>query len=259
MENKKNNILVIILTILVIVLGGFIVYDKFITKDNNTTNTTTQTTIEDTNKNDTTTVEEKKVVDTSYKLEEINKIDGNFEIKLPKLVGSAEGIESINKKIDQLYNKLTNMNNSVVISSYETSISKYNNEEILDISIKWSYGPNIDFQNRFYYSYHYNINTGKEYTLSDIVKSENYDINDMNTKFLEYLHESANSWGGEDKVVNCWNHKLVSDNDMYEVMYNKFNNAYELHISLTEEDGYIIENEKRYLVDFIYNTINYVR
>lgn len=248
-KQKSNKGVIIVLIILVVALAGYIVYDKFITKDSkpvvNDTTKTTDTTIKDDNKNV-----------LSFDIDEpITKKEGIYNIELPKLKGNAQGIKSINSKIQDIYNKISAITGvETVESKYEIKKSNYNGENILDIEIFTKNGPKEFDGNQIRYYYHYNIDTGNEYTLSDIAKNENYSLDDMKKKLNEYLTDIANGFGGE-RMIKGREHQFINQKDMYYVMTD--DNGTNLHIVLDEGDGYTIQNENKYSVDFIFAKISY--
>ena len=78
----------------------------------------------------------------------------------------------------------------------------------------------------------------------------------MNQKFHSYLLDMSREWGGV-LAVKGWNHKLVTKNDMY--FTREDNGKTYLYITTRDEDGYIIENEKQYPIDFQCKEINYTQ
>lgn len=248
--SKGVKAVLVILIIMVLGLCAYIAYDKFVLEKDINTNqtketTTTDTTIKDDNKNV-----------LSFDIDEpITKKEGIYNIELPKLKGNAEGIKSINSKIQDIYNKISNISGvEIVESTYEIKKSNYNGINILDIEIFTKNGSKEFDGNQIRYYYHYNIDTGDEYTLSDIAKKENYSLDDMKNKLNTYLTDIANDFGGE-RMIKGREHQFINQKDMYYVMTD--DNGTNLHIVLDEGDGYTIQNEKKYSVDFVFAKISY--
>ena len=240
--------------------------------NNETTNTINQNSSNTAISNQINTVEKQEEKNSrtspSYTVSEITKKEEKYDIKLPKLIGTTNGIKTINEKINKIYEKCLDITDYPAIwSSYTTTISKYKGKSILDLDIWVGKGNSVDIIDAngnnaketfpagfMHYIYHYNIDTGEEYTLSDLIKDEGYSIDDINTNFHEYLMKSAKDWGGTI-AVRGWAHKFVTPNDMYFVLEDE-GKTY-LHLTTRNEDGYIIENEKEYPIDFVYKEINY--
>ncbi|MBO6145440.1 MAG: hypothetical protein J6O62_01380 [Bacilli bacterium] len=245
-KKSKGPLIIIVLLLLIIFgLAGYICYDKFMTKDEPKTT------------KNTTKKEAKEVLKIQgYLDEDIIKKEGIYDIQLPKLKGDTDGIKKINKRITRIYNMLNFEKNAETVESYyEIRKSNYKGINILDVVVYTKIGPKEFDGDELRYCYHYNIDTGKEYTLNDIVKKENYSTDDMTSKLNSYLNDIANNWGGE-KNIKGKNHIFVSENDMYDIISSN-DNENSIIIVLDGNDGYVIENESKYSAQFEYSTIDY--
>lgn len=226
------------------------------TNANNVNNTTNNTTTVN-NTNTTNQIANQATEGSNYSLSQINKKEGIYDIKLPKLVGTTNGIKAINEKIDKIYNKCLDITDAELVSvNYDIYTAKYNGKNILDIYIRGSYGSKELEGNQVRYIYHYNVDSGEEYTVSNIVAEEKLDLNDMNSKFRTYLFDLSKQFGGVN-AVKGWNHKLLTKNDMY--FTREDNGKIYLYITIREEDGYYTMNERQYPIEFQCKEINYTQ
>ena len=226
------------------------------TNTNNVANNVNNTTALNTTNTTNTTINQ-VTSSSNYSLSQITKKEGIYDIKLPKLVGTTNGIKAINEKIDKIYNKYLDVTDAEIVKiNYDIYTAKYNGKNILDIYMYGTCGSKEMPGDQIRYIYHYNIDSGEEFTTANIVAEEKIDVNDMNQKFHSYLLDMSREWGGV-LAVKGWNHKLVTKNDMYFTREN--NGKTYLYITTRDEDGYIIENEKQYPIDFQCKEINYTQ
>lgn len=116
-----------------------------------------------------------------------------YNVTIPSINLNSSEVKKINEdiklKFDSELNNFKNGINNVTNSIYYLTYNYYLDGNILSLLIINYSGYEMNATKK-YYSYNIDINTGKEITISDLIKYKGYDYNLLNNKFKTLIKES---------------------------------------------------------------------
>jgi hypothetical protein len=206
--DKRKNFLIIFLIIIIILLTAIVsilAYDKFvinkdIQKDTVQIYDNEEKEIEKNIKVEKVLKEKDYVYTIDSKLlEKTQPFTGGkyrYNVTIPSINLDCLEVKKINDDIKLKFNsELNNFKNGindVTSSIYYLTYNYYLDGNILSLLIMNYSGYEMNATKK-YYSYNININTGKEITISDLIKNKGYDYDLLNNKFKTLIKESKDN------------------------------------------------------------------
>lgn len=258
MDNKEEKVvtktsggikfLIVLLCLIILGLGGYLVYDKCIKKSDNTPKTEEKTKKETTKTVKKVDESKEYVYDADYeKNVDADSYTTNYnetyyakDIVVPYINIKTEDATSANTKIKEVfdnaikrYNDGVNNKTTVVDCNY----TKYINNDYLSVLLKFGVGG-TDVMYPDYYSYSFNLKTGKKLSYEDVYKLAGFDSSNIESKVEESikLEMKNNNSNIEDEWINksIENYKEALNNNTLE--YALSENG-ELNIVVAVENG----------------------
>ena len=164
----------------------------------------------------------KDVICTALTTEETKQGSYELNVVLPVINVNSEIIKKYNKEIDSLFkSKLdailkTNGKNIVYNTEYVASI----NDNILSLMIRANFKEGSNAQRTLIKTYNYDLNENKELTLSDILKKNNIDENNVKQTIQTEIQKSQQRVEGLQKVGYSVYNRNLGDS-RYEIKNSK--------------------------------------